>query len=108
MIPGLNTEVSRRGRSVHIQTEVAAFEAVEVVTQVFMGGVVVHTVRNVSSHLAVHVELIAAEMRQQHRDIHTSVARGQLDAKLLVRSRIVHSGIPLARSEHTLDDGHED
>ena len=78
MIPGLNTEVSRRGRSVHIQTEVTVLETVEVVTQVFMGGEVVHTVRSASSHLAIEVDLIAAEMRRQHREIHTSVIRGQL------------------------------
>ena len=110
MIPGLNTEVTRRGRVVHIQTEVHGQPRYELVTHVFVGGEVIHTVRHVIEQPIDRVQAddISRSMRQQHRTVHQSVSDGLFDGRLLVRGRNSQSGIPLATRDQRPTNGRED
>ena len=99
MIPGLNTELTRRGRTVHVQTEAHGLNPIELVTHIFVGGTVVHTVRTHAlpvPHSNASKD-VAQQMRHQHRMVHHRASQGQFDRQLLAQIRLGHSDIPLAK-----------
>ena len=106
MIPGLNTEVYRRGRGIHIQTEAHDRDPIKLTTHVFVGGAVIHTVQTrIESHA---IDELTERMRRQHREVHKFVELGRLDAKCIANTRHLFTDIPLAQSRSSSDGQTED
>ena len=102
MIPGLNTEVHRRGRAIHIQTEANDGDSIQLTTHVFVGGTVIHTVH--ISLSGTEIDDVTARMRLQHREVHIRAEKGDLDAKLLVSGHRRSMDIPLAHPRSSSND----
>ena len=97
MIPGLNSELRRKGRTVHIQTE-ARTTPLTIVTEVFVRGSVVFSQRTQIPDGSTHAEM-RQMLSQIHRQMHASIARGDVDERLLTRVPSSSDGIPLARAQ---------
>ena len=108
MNPGLNTEVHRRGRVVHIQTE-STGEPPNIITHVFVGGSVVASIRSELNSVAAgsSVAYERQQMLRQHRTVHHRVEHGELDGRLLIPSGASSSHIPLARETKASDESTE-
>ncbi|MEE2786237.1 MAG: hypothetical protein VX589_02790 [Myxococcota bacterium] len=95
MIAGLNSELRRKGRTLHIQTEVRR-QPLTIVTEVFVRGHVVLTYRSAMVEDTAPSVLRNA-MAHAHRRVQEAIGRGDVDAQVFAPARPTPSDIPLAR-----------
>ena len=100
MILGLNSDIRYKGKTFHIQTEDSGTSNPMLITHVFIGGTIIHTVKQRyedalgRDDLEKHVRQL---MRDQHRTAYKSLLDGQFDEAAKRTRTKSTSHIPLAR-----------
>jgi len=102
---GMNLELRRAGRAFHIQTEDLGLPRGELVTQLFISGTIVETVRHRYTNpdeLSSRLPPTEAQLRHQMRDQHLSLVRAVQAGRYDLSAR--PTGVaPLTRSARQAD-----
>ena len=94
---GQNSEVSRNGRVLHIQTEDAGREHGYIVTHLFLSGNILVSERQ-TYHPHIDDDELRTLIKQQHRSMHQALNNGEYDRTILLKhARMNASSIPLAK-----------
>lgn len=94
---GLNTEISRQGKALHIQTEDSGREHCTLISHLFLSGGILVTER---SHYTEETtdEEISMQLKAQHRDMLNAVMSGRYDRVIVMGlKQSLQKGPPLAR-----------
>ncbi len=103
MILGLNTELRRKGKTFHIQTEDSGLQNPVLITHVFIGGTIIGTRKSDYEEELEREDLedfVRNKARAQHREAHKAVMAGDYDeaARRPMKKR-GNKSIPLARKK---------
>lgn len=85
MLPGYNHNVPHLGRQFHIQTEDSGAASPHVITHLFDGGVILHTLRASYADALNSPDLrnvVTKLMQEQHKTMMRNLVRGELDGLL--------------------------
>ena len=96
---GINSNIERMGKSLHVQTEDSGREYGHVITHLFISGSIIATLR--ASYTNDSSEPMISELiKSQHQKMIHQVSLGEFDKKLvLAKPKVKPSSIPLARSK---------
>ena len=105
---GLNTDITHQGKTLHVQTEDVAGAQRELITHVFLAGLIITSERRPYDEDS-SAEQVRAQLRSQHQLMIRAVLSGRYDRALLLhRSRPATrdgQAIPLARSKTRASEG---
>ena len=98
MIAGLNSELCRKGRTIHIQSQIRNSPLV-IFTEIFVQGHLAFTKRAALMETMTEDEVRVA-LSQAHRAMHAYVSGGKADSQLFKKngSIVRASAIPLANA----------
>ncbi len=99
MILGLNTDIRHKGKTFHIQTEDSGKQNPVLITHVFIGGTIIHTIKSDYAEDLEREDLekhVRGLMRKQHRAAHQALLAGEFDEEAS-RRKVDKSSIPLAK-----------
>lgn len=95
---GMNSNIERQGKTLHVQTEDSGRDYGHVITHLFLAGSIIETTR-VDYDTSLPEADLKILVRTQHQKMLRAVMGGAFDKKLmLVKPSALSSSIPLARS----------
>ena len=96
---GMNSNIERLGKTLHVQTEDSGRAYGHIITHLFLAGSIIETAR-IDYEQGITESDLSHLVKTQHQKMLTEINSGAFDKKLmLAKTRPLRSNIPLARGK---------